>query len=124
MSKTKHYVLILSLALFVFCGMIAVVNMDMSARTYDGSSTPAMALYEDPSSYDNSNADGAAAVIVNENLEKTASLNAVFSVVFNFRGYDTLGESFILIGALSGSMVILRKVAKRPEIDREEELTR
>ena len=36
----------------------------------------------------------------------------VFSVVFNFRGYDTMGESFILIAAIAGSLVILRKSAK------------
>ena len=124
MSNNKRCVLILSLAVFVICSMVAVVNMNMAGRTYDGSGVSAMKLYEDPSSYDNSTADGAAAVIVNENREKTASTNAEFSVVFNFRGYDTLGESFILIGALAGSMVILRKVAKRPEIEREEEITR
>ena len=42
-------------------------------------------------------------------LEKTASENVVFSVVFNFRGYDTLGESFILIAGVAGCLVILRK---------------
>ena len=51
-------------------------------------------------------------VIVNENLDKTAAQNVVFSVVFNFRGYDTMGESFILIAAIAGSLVILRKSAK------------
>ena len=58
------------------------------------------------------------------NFNYFSLLSRAFSVVFNFRGYDTLGESFILIGALAGSMVILRKVAKRPEIEREEEITR
>ena len=70
-----------------------------------------MWLYEDPSSYDNTQADGAASIMVNENLEKTAADNVVFSVVFNFRGYDTMGESFILIAAIAGSLVILRKAA-------------
>lgn len=36
----------------------------------------------------------------------------VASIVFNFRGYDTMGESFILVTAVTGSLVILRKVKK------------
>ena len=48
-----------------------------------------------------------------EDLEKTSSLNAVTAVVFDFRGYDTLGESFVLLTAISGSMLILRGVRRR-----------
>ena len=46
----------------------------------------------------------------------------LFSIVFNFRGYDTLGESFILIGALAGCLVILRKTGKKaaPETEGKE----
>ena len=36
-----------------------------------------------------------------------AFLNNVAAVVFDFRGYDTLGESFILLTAIAGSFVIL-----------------
>lgn len=46
------------------------------------------------------------------NLDKTVSHNVVASIVFNFRGYDTMGESFILVTAVTGSLVILRKVKK------------
>jgi len=49
---------------------------------------------------------------VNEDLQKTNAVNAVTAVVFDFRGYDTMGESFILITAISGSMAILRKAKK------------
>ena len=83
--------------------------MGGSAPTYDGTKADVLGLYENNAGYDNSKADGAAAIIVNENLEKTASDNVVFSVVFNFRGYDTLGESFILIAGVAGCLVILRK---------------
>ena len=109
MTKTKKMVLTISLVVILACGIWASVLMGGSEPTYDGSHMDLMNLYENNSSYDNSTADGAAAIIVNENLEKTASDNVVFSVVFNFRGYDTLGESFILIAGVAGCLVILRK---------------
>ena len=56
---------------------------------------------------------GVADVVLREDLEKTSSLNAVTAVVFDFRGYDTLGESFVLLTAISGSMLILRGVHRR-----------
>ena len=111
MSGTKKLVLVLSLAVLLICGIVAGGRMPNSSPTYDGTNTDLVGLYEDPSSYDNTQADGAAAIMVNENLEKTAADNVVFSVVFNFRGYDTMGESFILIAAIAGSLVILRKAA-------------
>lgn len=111
MSGTKKLVLVLSLAVLLICGIVAGGRMANSSPTYDGTNTDLVGLYEDPSSYDNTQADGAAAIMVNENLEKTAADNVVFSVVFNFRGYDTMGESFILIAAIAGSLVILRKAA-------------
>lgn len=116
--KVKKIVLAVSLVILLACGVYAAVLMAGSEPTYDGSGTDVTALYEDPGSYDNSSADGVAAVVVNENLDKTAAENVVFSVVFNFRGYDTMGESFILIAAIAGSLVILRKTAgkaKTPE---------
>lgn len=116
MSKCKKIVLLVSLAALLACGICSTILMAGSAPTYDGTQTDVIGLYEDPTGYDNSTADGAAAIIVNENLDKTASDNVVFSVVFNFRGYDTLGESFILIAAIAGCLVILRKAAKaQPE---------
>lgn len=111
MSGTKKLVLVLSLAVLLICGIVAGGRMANSSPTYDGTNTDLVELYENPSSYDNTTADGAAAIMVNENLEKTAADNVVFSVVFNFRGYDTMGESFILIAAIAGSLVILRKAA-------------
>lgn len=122
MSKTKKIVLAISLVVILACGVWASVLMGGSEPTYDGSHMDLIDLYENNSNYDNSTADGAASIIVNENLEKTAADNVVFSVVFNFRGYDTLGESFILIAAIAGSLAILRKSSKKEhgeEVDHE-----
>lgn len=113
--KLKNILFTIALAILMICGVYASVLMAGSEPTYDGSKTDVVALYEEPESYDNSQADGAASIIVNENLDKTAAQNVVFSVVFNFRGYDTMGESFILIAAIAGSLVILRKSAKTDE---------
>ena len=113
MSKTKKIVLAISLVVILACGVWAGVLMGAGEPTYDGSHMDLIDLYENNSNYDNSTADGAASIIVNENLEKTAADNVVFSVVFNFRGYDTLGESFILIAAIAGSLAILRKSSKK-----------
>lgn len=110
--KLKNILFTIALAILMICGVYASVFMAGSEPTYDGTKTDVVALYEEPESYDNSQADGAASIIVNENLDKTAAQNVVFSVVFNFRGYDTMGESFILIAAIAGSLVILRKSAK------------
>lgn len=53
--------------------------------------------------------NGIASVIVDDTISKTGAINAVTAVVFDFRGYDTLGESFVLFTAVCGSAAILRK---------------
>ena len=120
MSAVKKLFLTISLVILLACGVYAAILMAGSEPTYDGSGTDVVALYENPQDYDNTKADGVAAVVVNENLDKTAAQNVVFSVVFNFRGYDTMGESFILIGAIAGCLVVLRKSAKKTEEPAEE----
>ncbi|MCD7888042.1 MAG: hypothetical protein LUG44_10620 [Clostridiales bacterium] len=125
--KLKKILLPVALIILLVCGVYIAILMASSEPTYNGEDVDLVALYEDPSSYDNSDADGAAAIIINENLEKTAALNVVFSVVYNFRGYDTMGESFILIAAIAGSRVILRKAVRynedgTPIEDEEDEL--
>ena len=52
---------------------------------------------------------GAAEIIVDETEEKTGAINSVTSIVFDFRGYDTLGESFVLFTAVCGATAVLRK---------------
>ena len=45
---------------------------------------------------------------VNGAAEKTGSANLVTGILFDFRGYDTLGEAVILITAVLGVITILR----------------
>lgn len=42
--------------------------------------------------------------------EEAAANNAVTAVVFDYRGYDTLGEATVLFAAVTGVALILRKV--------------
>lgn len=117
-SSAKRVLLIVSLGVLLLAGIITGVKLNTLPPTFNGKVDVA-ALQKDPEAYDLSQADGAAAVIVAENLAKTDAKNVCFSVVFNFRGYDTMGESFILIAALSGSLCILRNVKKKKTADAE-----
>jgi multisubunit Na+/H+ antiporter MnhB subunit len=45
--------------------------------------------------------------------DKTGSANLVTGVVFNFRGYDTLGEATVLVTAVLGALTILRIKGKK-----------
>jgi multisubunit Na+/H+ antiporter MnhB subunit len=56
--------------------------------------------------------EGIASLIVQDTMEKTKALNVVTAIVFDFRGYDTLGEAFVLFTAVSGAATILRKNKK------------
>lgn len=46
-------------------------------------------------------------------VEKTGSVNLVTGVLFDFRGYDTLGEATVLITAVLGVLTILRIKGKK-----------
>ena len=52
--------------------------------------------------------------IIENAQEETASNNVVASVVFDYRGFDTLGEATILFTAVTGVLLLLR-TAKRKE---------
>lgn len=56
--------------------------------------------------------NGVAKYMVDYTIQKTHALNSVTAIVFDFRGYDTLGESFVLCTAVTGVAVILRKAVK------------
>jgi len=45
--------------------------------------------------------------------EKTGSANLVTGVIFDFRGYDTLGEATVLVTAVLGVITILRIKGKK-----------
>ena len=114
----KKFLTYLCLAVFLFAGIYACLDMAAMPRTYEGQNA-AVSVYElqqNPAAYDDTKADGAAAAIVQQNIEKTHALNDVTSIVFDFRGYDTMGEAFILITAVAGSVVILyTKKTKKEE---------
>lgn len=57
--------------------------------------------------------DGVGKIIVENTVEKTGAINTVTATVFDFRGYDTLGESFVLFTAICGTTVVLRKSSKK-----------
>ncbi len=50
-------------------------------------------------------------IIENAQIE-TGSNNGVTSVVFDYRGFDTLGEATILFTAVAGVMMIFRRINK------------
>ena len=105
----KKFLTWVCLAVILVAGVYASITMAAMPRTYEGQNA-AVSVYDlqqNPSSFDDSKADGAAAAIVQENLDKAHAVNDVTSIVFDFRGYDTMGEAFILITAVAGSMVIL-----------------
>ena len=113
----KKFLTYVSLAVILFAGVYAAVTMAAMPRTYDGQNA-AVSVYElqqNPAAYDDTQTDGAAGAIVQQNLEKTHAVNDVTSIVFDFRGYDTMGEAFILITAVAGSIVILSTGKKKEE---------
>lgn len=119
----KHILSVFTIVIILMVCVLCAFRLGELEPTFNGE-VDVYALEQDPQSYDLTEADGAAYVIVSKNLAETAADNVCFSVVFNFRGYDTMGESFILIAALSGSLCILRTVKKKkaPK-EKEEEVT-
>jgi len=108
--KAKNVVALIALAAVLVFGLYAVVYAYNSIPiAYDGSDVNVVNLYNNPSDYDTKDPDGVADIIVKQNLERTMAANNVAAVVFDFRGFDTLGESFILLTAIAGAFVILSK---------------
>jgi multisubunit Na+/H+ antiporter MnhB subunit len=50
--------------------------------------------------------------IIMNTQNETGANNGVTSTVFDYRGFDTLGEATILFAAVSGVLMIFRKVKK------------
>ena len=117
----KKFLTWVSLGVLLFSGVFAAVTMGKMEPTYNGrAAVSEYELMQDPVSYDDSNPDGAAAAIIQQNLDKTHSVNDVTSIVFDFRGYDTMGEAFILITAVAGSAVILFYKKSEKEAEKNE----
>lgn len=53
---------------------------------------------------------------IEQGLQKTGAANIVASVLFDFRGYDTLGEATVLFTAVIGALAVLR-VKGRKKVD-------
>ena len=51
--------------------------------------------------------------MINNAQNETGANNVVTSVVFDYRGYDTLGEATVLFAAVSGVLVVLRREDNR-----------
>lgn len=106
--KGKVIISLAALLVILVSGFFAMnYARENPSPTYDGTDTDVTALYADPSSYDVSDPEGISDIIVKTNLEKTMAANNVAAVVFDYRGFDTIGESFILLTAIAGSFVIL-----------------
>jgi len=53
--------------------------------------------------------------IIQNAQEETGSNNVVTSVVFDYRGFDTLGEATILFTAVTGVLLLLRTGKRKKE---------
>ncbi|HIS72766.1 MAG TPA: hypothetical protein IAD43_07575 [Candidatus Scatomorpha pullicola] len=112
----KKLIMAISLIIILGVGIYSVAYMQSNIPiTYDGRGTDVYELQQNPENYDTSNPDGVASIMVQENLAKTHAVNNVTAIVFDFRGYDTLGESFVLLIAITGATVILRRKRDRWE---------
>jgi len=117
----KKFIAIFSVFILLAAGAFAMqYDVENVPITYDGSKTDALELYEHPDTYSTKNPDGIASIIVETNLEKTMAANNVAAIVFDYRGFDTIGESFILLAAIAGSYTILRPAKKKKEDKKDE----
>jgi len=71
-----------------------------------------MLLFIHPFGYPPSDMDD---YIIENAQEQTGSNNVVTSVVFDYRGFDTLGEATILFTAVMGVLLLLRTEKRRKE---------
>lgn len=53
--------------------------------------------------------------IIDNAQEETASNNVVAAVLFDYRGFDTLGEATVLFAAVTGALLVLRASHKKEE---------
>jgi multisubunit Na+/H+ antiporter MnhB subunit len=50
--------------------------------------------------------------IIENTQEETGANNGVTAVVFDYRGFDTLGEATVLFTAVAGVIVLFRRLKK------------
>ena len=75
----KQFLIWFSLGCILLCGVYGMVNMGGLERTYEPAdvTVPVYELQQNPDAFDDTNADGAAAAIVQQDLAKAHSVNAV-----------------------------------------------
>lgn len=128
--KAKRIVAAVSLLIILAAGLAAVLHANTLTKTYDGSVDVDKLYIEATDSVEGSvTADEALVAaeatldvaddMVARNLNETMAANNVAAIVFDFRGFDTLGESFILLTSIAGAFVILAKSHKKKKEDEE-----
>jgi len=50
--------------------------------------------------------------IIDHSQDETGTDNSVTSVVFDYRGFDTLGEATVLFTAVAGVVLVFRRLKK------------
>ena len=90
MRQVAGVVLLLALAAFLVAGMLLM----------------------HPFGYPPSNMDD---YIIQDAQQETGNNNVVASVVFDYRGFDTLGEATILFTAVTGVLLLLRTQKRKEE---------
>lgn len=103
----KKFFVYFSLAIFTTMGIYVMVTLETQPLTYSGRSINLAELQKDNKSYSMENLDGASDIIVKQSLDKTGALNVVNAAAMDFRGYDALGQSFIVFAAVSVCGIIL-----------------
>ncbi len=118
----KKLLMQLSILTILCLGFYVATSMADTAPTYDGRGTDLQALYADPTANQQAaiaNPDGIADIIVGSALADTHAENVVTAVLFDYRGYDTMGEALVLFTAIAGCLAILRKTRKEVVLNEE-----
>lgn len=116
----KKFFIYFSLSILTTMGIYVMITAASLPRTYNGRKTNIAGLREENKNYATENSEGIAEVIVKESLYKTRAINTVNAVLLDFRGYDELAQTFILLAAITGSGIILGNEKRGKEDSNEE----
>lgn len=117
--KTKKIIALFAAAIILIVGIRAV---SYGYENFRATNVEVTQNADGTFSYDRVEPDGVADIIVEKNVSEANAVNNVAAIVFDFRGYDTLGESFILLTAIAGSFVILARNKKEKKEDEAHEV--
>ena len=121
--KTKKVIALVAVLVVLFVGIYAVkfgydnhqiTNVDVTAlepedhmKNKEYAYKKGDAILSDDPELNEAEIEGVTDLIVAKNVTERNSANDVASIVFDFRGYDTIGEALILSTAICGSFCIL-----------------